>query len=572
VFTAGVGRKIQPTTAAGSLKTVHLAGPRRSVQSFQIVVRGEGGPLSGVTVSPGALDDDAGHELPASGVVVFRETFIDFSDISTQGGTLPVPENSPSGDGRIPDPLVPLVDPYTGDDAGQPFDVPDGNNQPLFVDVDIPDNATAGTYKGTLTVLDETGSVDVPVELEVWDLDLPDMTVVTTHFKFAGGELINYHDGTASCSGSNCWLAENAQAKKVMKRYEELLHSHRVDPAQKFISQPVSSGNCSAPSDWSDYDADLAPYLDGSYFADGVPSSRITVPFTPGAETSCTQAQYTAVAAAWAKHLKDKGWFDRAIVYAYDEPPTDVLPDIAKHSSWMQDGDPDWKAQIMVTKSPRPSNIDVLDPAIGIFCDPLSWYDHWSGSEQEPFGRQEWKELFAQGTKLWFYESNAQGAPYPTFATNSLDGLEPVIMMWGSWYEKATGFLLWDTAAWDKDDPWGPTIAFNKTGDGVVIYPGNHDGRAAPAGSPQDVTIDGPVASYRLKMIRAGLQDWALLVLAEQEGVGDFARKQVETVYSQFGGCTWSGCPEPAGGFFWKTDETEMQSIRLAIAGAVTGQ
>ena len=62
-------------------------------------------------------------------------------------------------------------------------------------------------------------------------------------------------------------------------------------------------------------------------------------------------AEYEALAAAWAQHLKTQGWFSRAVVYSYDEPPDAVLPDIAQHAQWMQNGDPDWKSRILVTKS-----------------------------------------------------------------------------------------------------------------------------------------------------------------------------------------------------------------------------
>ena len=79
--------------------------------------------------------------------------------------------------------------------------------------------------------------------------------------------------------------------------------------------------------------------------------------------------------------------------------------------------------------------------------------------------------------------------------------------------EAATG---WDMTAWDVSAPWAPNISYGKTGDGVIIYPGNHDGLSAPLGSPADVALDGPVPSYRLKVIRLGLQDWALFSLAEQ--------------------------------------------------------
>ena len=96
--------------------------------------------------------------------------------------------------------------------------------------------------------------------------------------------------------------------------------------------------------------------------------------------------------------------------------------------------------------------------------------------------------------------------------------------------------------AYDSGAPWGPTVAFGKTGDGVLMYPGNHNGVKAPEGSPSGVKIDGPIPSYRLKMIRAAMQDWALMVLADRKGLTDYARKQVARAYGQLGGCTWSGC------------------------------
>jgi hypothetical protein len=147
-------------------------------------------------------------------------------------------------------------------------------------------------------------------------------------------------------------------------------------------------------------------------------------------------------------------------------------------------------------------------------------------------------------------------------------------MLWGSWYEKATGFLYWDTTSWHESDPWGPNVDYNKSGDGVLIYPGHHDGTDAAQGwgSPADITIDGPVPSYRLKIIRAGLQDWALFKLAEQLGYGPSAREQVARVYGQLGRCEWSGCPPLVNGqFMWKNDAALIESVRHNIAMKILG-
>jgi hypothetical protein len=573
VWTSGAGRKVQPTTSPGATASIALESYRDATISAQVVVRAKGGDLRGVKVATSDLSDGAGHALKAAELTLFREAFIDFTGVTAHGGNVPAPASSPSMDGKIPDALIPLVDPYAAGgsaDVGQPFDVAPEQNQPLFLDVHVPKGTPAGTYTGTLHVTATGGfALDVPVSLSVLALDLPDMRSVTTHFKMGENDLLQYHHGLAACSGTDCWLDWNAQSRTVVKRYEELAHEHRIDVGQSFVTQPTDG--CKVPTDWSTYDAALAPYMDGSYFKNGVPSSRLTVPFSPGEDyglETCSQAEYTAMAKAWATHLKAKGWFDRAIVYAYDEPPTAQYPVIAKHSAWMQAGDPEWLAHVMDTVAPDPSNVATLNPGLGIYCVALAWYDVWN-AHGPLYGRKEWPGLLAQGKKLWFYESNAQDPPYVTFASNTLDGLEPTIMMWGAWYERATGFLYWDIAAWDTKDPWGPAIGFNKTGDGVLLYPGNHDGMLAGKGSPAGVAIDGPIPSYRLKMVRQGLQDWALFALAERKGLGATVRTEVAKIYSQLGGCTYQGCPAPGGGFFWKSDEAAMAQIRKTVVEAI---
>ena len=581
VWTVGPETKIQPTTHPGAGNAVSLEGARGAYESYQVVVTAEAA-LSGVNLAAGSLSDGSGHTIPAANLVFFREAFIDFTGVvENEPGNQPAPGSSPTHDPNVPDPLIPFFDPYTpGRAVGAPFAVAAGRNQPVWLDVYIPPNAAPGVYTGALTVTaSQMPPATVPVTLTVWNLTLPDMDSVTTYFGMhVDPEIVNYHSGTYDCSGSNCWLSGSARARTIVKRYEELLHQHRAATWQNFVPDPQGSA-CTPPSDWTAYDAALQPYMTGSYWSDGVPSPWISTPFSPGVtwglEANCTQAQYTALAAAWAAHLKAKGWFNKALVYAEDEPPQADYARIAMQSQWLQAGDPGWKAHIMDTTPPTPKYVSVLNPALGIYDVALSGYDHWAHdsslpTDEVPYGRSNWPSLFSQGIQLWFYESNAQSAPYPTFAANTLLGAEPQIMLWGAWYEQASGFLLWDTTAWVYSNPWGQNAAWGKSGDGVLVYPGNHDGRLAPAGSPSDVAIDGPIPSYRLKMVRAGLQDWALFKLAEQRGLGAYARAQVAAVYGQLGGCEWQGCPPKVNGqFFWKTDAALMQQARHNIAQAI---
>jgi hypothetical protein len=307
--------------------------------------------------------------------------------------------------------------------------------------------------------------------------------------------------------------------------------------------------------------------MDGSRFDDAVPSTYFGMGLTVGNESQCTHDEYVAVAAAWAQHFKEKGWFDQSWVYAVDEPSPDLFPLIAEQSGYLQEADPDFKRQVMDTTAPTADSASLLVPALGVFALCLKCYDKWTNPQSTYYGRSEWPTLFAQGTRMWFYESIAQGPPYPGFATNTLDAAEPRITMWGAWFEGASGFLYYSITGWQSEDPWGPNIAYPKTGDGVLIYPGNHDGALAPAGSPENIAIDGPVPSMRLKMVRAGMQDWALFKLAADKGLVDVARAQVATAYQQFGGCDWSGCSPPE--WYWKTDNDVLIAARRAIAEAV---
>ena len=91
----------------------------------------------------------------------------------------------------------------------------------------------------------------------------------------------------------------------------------------------------------------------------------------------------------------------------------------------------------------------------------------------------------------------------------------------------------------------------------------------------------GPVRVEQLQLIalgrrglvgvvgRRGLQDWALFSLADELGLGDYAREQVAQVYGQFGGCSYDGCAPPISGFCWTTDTAAMDEIRANIADAI---
>jgi len=376
----------------------------------------------------------------------------------------------------------------------------------------------------------------------------------------------------------------------LTKRYEEMAHLHRL--STRPLWAPTFSV-CAIPtnSDFASWDKIIGPYMDGSYFQDGVGLSYVYLPFTPGAnwgpEAMCDQSTYEAQATAWANHLKSKGWWERSYVYCLDEPDhtatdTTNLQNIAANASSILHVASDWKSRIMDTVAADDLITSILNPAIGIYTTTTSQYGNLT-SFGDFYGREQWAIQRKKGLNLWMYEANGPHPPFPTFSTNTLIATEPLFLLWGAWFENATGYLYWDIADWNVNKPWGVNDDWGKIGDGMLLYPGGHN--ANGTGSPSWVNINGPIASLRLKSIRDGFQDWALFQLASQLGLGLYTQSLVNQVYNQLGGCidyqgvTCPGTPSPQlgtkvygnGGYFWDySNYTHIQEIRYTVGAAVT--
>jgi hypothetical protein len=88
-----------------------------------------------------------------------------------------------------------------------PFDLKAGANQPIWVDLLVPQTATAGQYSGFYTVTSNEGSISGPISLTVWNFSLPTTPSLKTSFLFnqadspaAQRELLRHRISPASTS------------------------------------------------------------------------------------------------------------------------------------------------------------------------------------------------------------------------------------------------------------------------------------------------------------------------------------------------------------------------------------
>src|SRR5262249_30413377 len=76
--------------------------------------------------------------------------------------------------------------------------------------------------------------------------------------------------------------------------------------------------------DWRDYDAEVAPFLDGTALPSGARWTSVDLR-EPGKLSREARALYRR---AWVEHFKERGWLDRLFRYVIDEPPQKDFPKV----------------------------------------------------------------------------------------------------------------------------------------------------------------------------------------------------------------------------------------------------
>jgi hypothetical protein len=162
-----------------------LEGARGETVSGQVVFRATRGWKS---VCAETTDlQNADHLVSAARV---RLQWVRYLEVKRNSAGVPPDELVARAPCALPDPFwdTPTVD------------VAASTAQPLWIEIDVPRDAVAGEYTGTLTLRWDNGSVNLPLRLTVWDFELPTTRhqQVTNWFTFPGAGYHVEHDSAAS--------------------------------------------------------------------------------------------------------------------------------------------------------------------------------------------------------------------------------------------------------------------------------------------------------------------------------------------------------------------------------------
>ncbi len=486
---------------------VLLRAARNEFVAFQVIVESDK-PLKGAQLRFSELTGPGGAKLNGRNVALFKAWYVEVKQPSSGY------EKTSLGPGWYPDALIPGP-------TGEPlsFDLPDERNglgarqrnQTLWVDIYVPrdrEQAPPGTYRGELVVLWPGGESRIAVQLEVWDFSLPD---------------------EIHCKGDIYNNSLQHMDPDLEMRYYQMCRRHRFQPGVARYAPQLMVKGTQVTIDWTDYDARVGRYLDGSAFTEengywgpgvGLPISHLLLPF------DCEKAG-----------RQTGGW-------PLNVPPEGPTPEY--EAVWVEtgrqirahfDADPNWRRvrKIVFMDGLDESYYEEAYRRMIYYCDLLrrgmgtGWFSFrvdggYSSEAMEKlhpyvdlwvchtiaFDAEKMAHFREKGVEPWFYgpmiyEQEANSAcGSNTFL--DLDLLTCRGLGWAAWKHKC-GWCEWEFE-WEGLKGWTEALNWvtehvEYNGSGLLIYRGDF------IGSP------GPVPSIRLKALRRGLQDYEYFAIGD---------------------------------------------------------
>ena len=192
-----------------SANTAKIVGVKGEHVPFQIVITADQVNVFGVTIEKTSLKK--GNDiLSEENIHLYFEQII----------KVYAPSGSHGEYGWWPDALVPLSQAFDirSDNRGRPLEL---RNQPIWVDIFIPQDQEAGMYKGSLTVLSEDGELgNININLEVLDLSLPNERHFPALMRIGPNDVARAHELDR----------ESPEFNALYHKYLEQALDSRIDP------------------------------------------------------------------------------------------------------------------------------------------------------------------------------------------------------------------------------------------------------------------------------------------------------------------------------------------------------
>lgn len=406
-----------------------------ATHKLQIVDRAPDETRSGLTLSAARGEFEPIQLVvdPAGG-----QLLVSVEPFPTLGGDQRVTLSQVGFEGGWAEPLTPLAN-------GASVALSASDPSAIWLTVYVPPGAPAGEHTTTLTLDGEFGSVAIPVELYVFDFDMPASSPFATQLNVDVSSLI-----------PNGGSVDDAK---------QLLFEHRLTP--KSVTWP-SGFNWSIT--WENGDAPCEQFWDepdeGDEYSIGALSKRYIlgegwngVGFptamlfqfvdnsTPRPDSFCgidrgdhygTDAyntEWRQWLSALEAYLSTNGLLEKSYYYVQNEPQNDADHALAAHLCRVtKAAAPNLK--IAVSEEPKP---EIAEDSGGA-CGYDIWIAHTRAYEQD----YAWIRQRDFGERVWFYSLDQDPDPYFNPTRVDLDGMHARIIPWAAWAHRITGWAYYD--------------------------------------------------------------------------------------------------------------------------------
>ena len=482
-------------------------------------------------------------------------------------------EDRPDHDKFYPDIAVPM-------ELTPTFAIAAGQNQSVWVDIYIPNNAPAGLYTGEVLIREGANlRYRIPVELEVRNFMLPNVprskTMVATSYEHVAARYtgIPYPEPESP---------EDALTLRVMDRQMMLAHRHKISlidensgakpwpqtrprpewnarlsgalftrangykgPGMGVGNNVFSIGTYGMWRWWwgTPSQKKMWDYTNQweSWFQANAPSTERFLYLIDESENYAQTEQW----AGWMKANPGVGAKLKSFATANLVEAQQFIPSLDITASWFAVADRrSWESAARTVKSDPAKRFFVYNgqrPASGSFATE----DDGVALRQLPWGQ------YKKGIHRWFfwsatYYNDYQGGRGPTnvFKTAQTFGGAPK-------FDASLGMTGWNAS----------------NGDGVLFYPGTD--KVFPK---ESYGLAGPIASLRLKHWRRGIQDVDYLALAakvDRAAVSAIVDRMVPKVLWENGvndrsDPTWALAP-----ISWSTNPDDWEAAREKLANII---
>lgn len=469
-------------------------------EGAQLIVTAGSDDIGSYELTAAALSDGNGHTIPAEDVAVYHQKYITVTRKSDLLNT-----DYLAGD-RIPDMLLPMD---TAKEYGE-NKIAAGQNQGITVEVTTASDTVPGTYTGTF-VLDLDGEKqNIPVTVEVWDIEYEGRRTFQSSFLLYRNSLV---------------AGEYEASDELVDRYVDFLLDYNVNTLViKDVYSPSGLvGEAERLWENENFNSLCIPvFMSAGYTASSADADSILAYVNAVVEASSPEKPYFEYLYIYPTY------FDEADMYS--EKYTDVVNVFKQGGEWdktleriladvkttdvYKNADSAFQAQI----EHAVSNIPAVFPN-------TTFQGDWVASSHVTFcpylnllGNDSYQQQYADAAAqyndgdLWAYTCSGPNYPHPTFHIDDYN-LGTRVTGWMAKKFGVNGYLYWSVNMYQaiNSDTWRDVDVYETAeragycaGDGFLLYPGAYYGS------------EYPFATNRLAAWRDAMDDYDMLCVYEQ--------------------------------------------------------